>query len=564
MRTLQAFFLGAFGAAAAFGQGKWGMVDTNGVVRIPARYDDIGVFRGDLGRGLTLPEFLPGLQGAKIIKWLKAEGAEVQTGEALAEVELKEPVLPVAAPAAGMLTKINVPKGGAAIPGSSLGKVRVLGKVDLFAQKHFEVVCPSFGPKSGSATVIRWLKLEGDTVIKGETIAEIRPVQAVAPVVSPGPGTLVKIEIPEGNEAGTGQVIARMGMGRVPVQTGRDWFYVDERGNRVSPTQFDQVGVMQGGMAPVRIGDRWGFVDSEGKLIGQAEFDEAREVWGGLAAVRKKARWGFVAYEASGLKNAVPPRFLQVQDFREGLAAVEESDDAPMGEERDAGWFGDKPEQEKSPAGKMAWGYIIPSGKLHIPREKARSASPDTEKTDQPFFAEAGNFLDGRAAVLPSGAGASWVLIDSKGKVRTSGTYQALVPLGARRVAWKRDSGWGLMDFQEKEMEISPAGAESLQAIGPFGNERAPAKDASGKWGYLDPDGQWAISPKFERAGLFRNGLAPALEPGGKWGFLRPDGSWGIEPRFSRVRSFSDGLAAVREAGGVETGPEPVTGGRWE
>ena len=113
-------------------------------------------------------------------------------------------------------------------------------------------------------------------------------------------------------------------------------------------------------------------------------------------------------------------------------------------------------------------------------------------------------------------------------------------------------------------MEISPGDTESLQAIGRFGSERAPAKDGNGRWGYLDPQGKWAIPPKFERAGIFRNGLAPAREAGGKWGFLRPDGRWGIEPKFSRVRSFSDGLAAVGEEGEVEPGPEPETGGKWE
>jgi hypothetical protein len=122
------------------------------------------------------------------------------------------------------------------------------------------------------------------------------------------------------------------------------------------------------------------------------------------------------------------------------------------------------------------------------------------------------------------------------------------------------------MDFQEKPIELA-AGSEKqdiLASIGPFGNERAPAKDAKGKWGYLDPQGKWAIPAKFERAGVFRNGLAPAREAGGKWGFLKPDGSWGIEPKFSRVRSFFDGLAAVGEQGEVQAGPEPETGGAWE
>jgi biotin carboxyl carrier protein len=529
-------------------EGKWGMVDTNGITRIPSQYDEIGVFRGDLAKGLPLPEFLPGLKGVKMVKWLKSEGQEVKKDELLAEVELKEPSLPVTAPANGMLTKIGVPAGGAAIPGSPLGIVRVLGKVDLFAKKQFEVECPSFGPNSGSASVVRWLKMEGDAVLKGEKIAEIRPTQAMAAVLSPGSGTLVKIEVAEGAEAATGQIIARMGIGRVPVRQGREWFYVDERGTRVTSGRFDEVGVMQGGMAPVKAGEGWGFVDAEGKLIGKAEYDDSREVWGGLAAVRRKDRWGFVAYHEGVLKNAIPPRFLKARDFAEGLAAVEESDDAPVGEEEEPGWFEEK--EEKKPAGPVAWGYIIPSGKLWIPLQ----------------FAEAGDFLDGRAAVRAEGEGTPWVLIDSKGKVRTTGLYTGLVPVGERRVAWKRDGGWGLMDFSEKVMEISP-GAEKpdeLGAIGPFGSGRAPAKDRQGRWGYLDPDGRWAIAARFERAGVFRNGLAAAKETGKPWGFLKPDGAWGIEPKFSRVGGFSDGLAAVAVAGEAEPGPERETGGKWE
>jgi biotin carboxyl carrier protein len=501
-----------------------------------------------LAKGLPLPEFLPGLKGVKMVKWLKSEGQEVKKDELLAEVELKEPSLPVTAPANGMLTKIGVPAGGAAIPGSPLGIVRVLGKVDLFAKKQFEVECPSFGPNSGSASVVRWLKMEGDAVLKGEKIAEIRPTQAMAAVLSPGSGTLVKIEVAEGAEAATGQIIARMGIGRVPVRQGREWFYVDERGTRVTSGRFDEVGVMQGGMAPVKAGEGWGFVDAEGKLIGKAEYDDSREVWGGLAAVRRKDRWGFVAYHEGVLKNAIPPRFLKARDFAEGLAAVEESDDAPVGEEEEPGWFEEK--EEKKPAGPVAWGYIIPSGKLWIPLQ----------------FAEAGDFLDGRAAVRAEGEGTPWVLIDSKGKVRTTGLYTGLVPVGERRVAWKRDGGWGLMDFSEKVMEISP-GAEKpdeLGAIGPFGSGRAPAKDRQGRWGYLDPDGRWAIAARFERAGVFRNGLAAAKETGKPWGFLKPDGAWGIEPKFSRVGGFSDGLAAVAVAGEAEPGPERETGGRWE
>jgi len=534
--------------------GSWGMVDETGTIRVPEKYEQVGEFRGDLAKALCLPEFLPGVKGAKIRKWLKAEGSEVKAGEPLAEVELTEPTLPVEAKVSGMLVKIGVPAGGVAIPDSPIGAIRILGHVDVFAKKQFDVVCPGYGPNPGSAKVVRWLKEEGDAVVKGDKIAEIRPTEAMAAVNSPGTGTLVKIEAPEGAEVKVGQSVARMGIGRVPVKSGGEWFYVDERGNRVWTAHYDEVGTMQGGMAPVRVGERWGFVTEEGKLLGQLEYKGAGKVFGGLAAVQEPGgKWGYVAYQDGKLRMVIPPRFIKVRDFSEGLAAVEESDDAPVGDE-----VGSEPVEDDSKKieGPPAWGYIIPSGKLWLRLD----------------FAEAGNFRDNRAVVKPLGDGASWALIDSKpdkngrAKIRTTGTYAGLVLLGEKRAAWKKDGKWGLMDLQERVMEIKP-GVERqdlLAAVGPFGDKRAPAKDEGGKWGYLDPEGKWVIPAKFERAGVFHRGLAAVKEPGGKWGYLKPDGTWALEPRFTKARAFTDGLAAVSEKGEPEAGVELETGGNWE
>jgi hypothetical protein len=381
-------------------------------------------------------------------------------------------------------------------------------------------------------------------------------------------GTLVKIEVKEGGAAKAGEGVARMGVGRVPVKLGGEWFYADERGVRMTQDHYDAVGSMLGGMAPVRVGEKWKFVDGEGKFIGKladkkksfslemsdvAEYEDARKVQGGLAAVKVKDRWGYVAYQDKGLKMAIAPRFLQIKDFSEGLAAVEESDDAPVGDdmETDPGQ-----EEPKKVAGPAAWGYIIPSGKLWGKLE----------------WAEAGNFCEGRAVVRPLGEGTGVVLIDSKMKPRTTGKYTGLVPLGAKRVAWKKDKRWGVMDLQERVMEIQPSlktqdgvgvNQDVLEVVGPFGDGRAPAKEAGGKWGYLDVEGKWVIPAKYERAGVFRGGLAAVKEPGGKWGYVKPDGSWGLEPKFMRARSFNDGLAAVGEKGEVELGSEIETGGNW-
>ena len=558
----------------SWGAGKWGMVDTNGTWRLSEKYEEVGEFRGDLKRSFTLPEFLPGVKGAKVKKWLKAEGDEVKGGEPLAEVELTEPALPVEAPISGMLVKIGVPAGGAAIPGSALGSVRNLSHVGLFEKKHFDVVCPGYGPNPGSATLVRWIKDEGDAVVKGEKIAEVRPKEAMAMLQAPGSGTLVKIEVKDGEEAKVGQAVARMGIGRVPVKLGGEWFYADERGTRVTQDRYQEVGSMLGGMAPVRVGEKWAFVDGEGRLIPKAmegkkgkgfnlgivekaEYDAARKVRGGLAAVRVMDRWGYVAYQEEGIRMAIAPRFLQAKDFSEGLAAVEESEDAPVADGTEVVNEVKSEEEAKKSQAPAAWGYILPSGKLW-------------GRLD---FAVAGDFLDGRAVVQGLGESMPFVLIDSKIKTRTTKNYGGLVLLGEKRVAWRQSGGWGLMDLQERVLEIRPGiknqdgegvGQDVLEAVGPYGNDRAPAKEPGGKWGYLDLEGQGASEPKFERALVFHGGLAPAKEPGGKWGYLKPDGSWALEPKYTKARAFTDGLAAVSEQGQVELGPEGTTGGVWE
>jgi hypothetical protein len=422
--------------------------------------------------------------------------------------------------------------------------------------------------------MVRWIKDEGDAVVKGEKIAEVRPKEAMAMLQAPGSGTLVKIEVKDGEEAKVGQAVARMGIGRVPVKLGGEWFYADERGTRVTQDRYQEVGSMLGGMAPVRVGEKWAFVDGEGRLIPKAmegkkgkgfnlgivekaEYDAARKVRGGLAAVRVMDRWGYVAYQEEGIRMAIAPRFLQAKDFSEGLAAVEESEDAPVADGTEVVNEVKSEEEAKKPQAPAAWGYILPSGKLW-------------GRLD---FAVAGDFLDGRAVVQGLGENMPFVLIDSKIKTRTTKNYGGLVLLGEKRVAWRQSGGWGLMDLQERVLEIRPGiknqdgegvGQDVLEAVGPYGNDRAPAKEPGGKWGYLDLEGKWAIEPRFERALVFHGGLAPAKEPGGKWGYLKPDGSWALEPKYTKARAFTDGLAAVSEQGEVELGPEGTTGGVWE
>lgn len=75
------------------------------------------------------------------------------------------------------------------------------------------------------------------------------------------------------------------------------------------------------------------------------------------------------------------------------------------------------------------------------------------------------------------------------------------------------------------------------------------ADDCSRCCGYLNLHGQQQIETKYRRAYTFREGLAAASESGYEnWGYLDPQGNWAIEPRagWLNADSFHNGVAAVQ------------------
>ena len=74
-----------------------------------------------------------------------------------------------------------------------------------------ELVMPQMGYDMQQGTVVRWIKKEGDEVVRGEPVAEIETDKAVVEMESIGGGVLRKIVAPEGTVAQVGEVIAIIG-----------------------------------------------------------------------------------------------------------------------------------------------------------------------------------------------------------------------------------------------------------------------------------------------------------------------------------------------------------------
>ncbi len=70
-----------------------------------------------------------------------------------------------------------------------------------------------------------------------------------------------------------------------------------------------------------------------------------------------------------------------------------------------------------------------------------------------------------------------------------------------------------------------------------------PAKKY-GKWGFINKNGDWVISSKFEEAYYFSEGLA-AVKYYGNWGYIDGLGKWIIQPEFRDAKPFKEGLACA-------------------
>ncbi len=70
------------------------------------------------------------------------------------------------------------------------------------------VIMPALGMAQETGILVRWLKREGETVAKGEPIAEIETDKARVELEAPGAGVLANVTAGPGDEAPVGQTIA--------------------------------------------------------------------------------------------------------------------------------------------------------------------------------------------------------------------------------------------------------------------------------------------------------------------------------------------------------------------
>lgn len=236
--------------------------------------------------------------------------------------------------------------------------------------------------------------------------------------------------------------------------------------------------------------------------------------------------YGFI--NAMG-EEVISAQYVGVKAFHEGLAAVNVNDNLSLGQ----------------------WGYIDRLGKMVI----------------TPQYWLASSFHEGLAAVMPTG-GVNWVYIDTTGQEMISRLTEqkpfiygaqpfkngvACVEAAKDRTAFKRTEGfqtqkrtgqkgmWGFVNASGHVISLDFDHAMSFV-------EGVAVVEKDGKFGYVTPDGQFAIPPQYGKAGSFSEGLACVLVKN-KYGYINTAGDFVVDPVYDLGGSFSEGFARVKTKG---------------
>ena len=182
-------------------------------------------------RFFCMPKLGMDMEEGVVGAWRKKEGETVQKGEILAEIESDKAMVEVEAPASGTLLKIfcqegdSVPCGtpiafigqpGEAVPDPAAPVAAAPAEAAApaaasAANSDLFFCMPKLGMDMEEGVVGAWRKAEGETVQKGEILAEIESDKAMVEVEAPKSGTLLKIFCQEGDAVPCGTPIAFIG-----------------------------------------------------------------------------------------------------------------------------------------------------------------------------------------------------------------------------------------------------------------------------------------------------------------------------------------------------------------
>jgi hypothetical protein len=288
-----------------------------------------------------------------------------------------------------------------------------------------------------------------------------------------------------------------------PVRNGKEYQYINRKGEIVINPQFAQASVFREGLALVQLSGnepKWGFIDENGKYVINARYKSATVFSEGLAWVVNPNE-APAAIDTKGEVKFTLQEAETVYIFSEGLAAF-----SIVGE-----------------GGNAKWGFVNKTGEIKI----------------NPQFSDIRDFNDGKCAVKTDNG--KWGYIDKDGKIIINYQFDYALSFDNGKAVVKLGDKSGVIDKTGKYI-LNPQ-FESLVIDG-----NLYIVEQNGKYGWCDKDGKLIINPQFEHVFSFDGNKLAAVKSGKNYGYIDKEGKYVINPQFDRAYAFNGNLALVVNA----------------
>ncbi|MDR2457374.1 MAG: WG repeat-containing protein [Clostridiales Family XIII bacterium] len=264
---------------------------------------------------------------------------------------------------------------------------------------------------------------------------------------------------------------------------------MDIHGNWKPDRKFKSISYFSEDLAVARdMNDKVGYIDYGGNWVIEPQFTSANDFKEGVAVVMVGMKCNLIDKNGAWLRK---PTFKSVQAFENGLAIAE--------------LFVDDMYQRR-------FGYINTKGDWAVPPDYAWFQGFGSDGYTAATKFDASN---------PRGEG-ELVYVDTKGKVYRKRPVKIKPPTPS---------------YQEEDY------SRPLEDMSPWEDEK------TGKWGYMNVSGEWALAPKFDYADNFQEvGLARACLRL-KCGLINKKGAWVVRPQYDVeyfASEFEDGVSIVR------------------
>lgn len=459
--------------------GKYGYIDTSGVVRIPTQFNQLGSFR----KGLIA------FQEEDKWGWLDTSGIVI----------IPPKYDRVGNFSSGMATFEQNTKWGFV---NRIGQEVCLPKYDQIDYFRYGLAAVKVGDKWG------FVNRYGQEVIK-----------------------------PSYDKVGRCNVVK----GAVTVQWRNKWGLFDSTGMEILPVDYDHIGNGRSGMTKMRKGNKWGFANIHGSIIAPS-YDEVKDFHEDLAAFKSDTLWGFIdkvgreviPAQYHAVKHFVDGVAQVMLAGKWGIVDTAGTTVVPF----KYGGMNDYGESRSIVRLDDKWGAIDQYGKEVIPC-KHEAMETLIEKEDRgfnnlrEFFT--GGFIKARVfnERIYSRRVGKWSLIDRHGRSIVDEKYDNIYSFSEGLFQVRHNRKYGLIDTLGQE--IIPPILDGIKQIG-FGRYQI---SIDGKIGIFFEANKELIFPEYDDIrDLYKPWVMVQKE--GKWGWVDHSGNIKIPCRFDAIAPFDE------------------------